>query len=87
MKVDIYKSAKNGDVYLTVPEGTELEKMSLPANIDPNLLSLSLFKTSLEIANGDKRIGLDADNVIEQINENGFAVHGATITITVKTNN
>ena len=81
MKVAVYKSTKNGDKYLTVPGGTEVKKMNLPADIDSDLLSLSPFKTSLEIDNGDKRIGLDTDDVIAQINEKGFAIHGATTII------
>ncbi len=64
MKVDVYKSTKHGEKYLTVPVDTKVEDMKFPVNIDLDLLSLSLFKTSLEIAQGEKRVGVNTDDII-----------------------
>jgi hypothetical protein len=83
MKIDIYKSTKSGYKYLSVPEGTDVTTLHLPASVDPDLLTLSPFKTSLELNPSQPRIALDQEDVIRQIKENGFAVHGAKIEITV----
>ena len=85
MKVDIYKSTKNGYKYLSVPEGTDVTKLSLPAKTDPDLLTLSPFKTSLELDPSKPRVTLDQEDLISQIKEKGFAIHGAKIEITVGT--
>lgn len=85
MQVDVYKSVKNGDKYLSVPAGTDLATTPFPETLDPDLLKLSPFKSSLDIQRGQKRIALNCDDVIDQIEENGYATHGATITITVST--
>ena len=83
MQVDIYKSTKNGNKYISVPAGTEIEKMKLPENLDPDLLTLSPFKTELEIDPLKPRVAIDTEDIIKQITENGYAVHGAKVTIIV----
>jgi len=83
MNIDVYKSTKNGNKYISVPSGTDIEKMQLPDSIDPDLLTLSPFKTSLSLDSNNPRIALDQNDVMEQINNKGFAVHGATIEIKV----
>ena len=83
MKIDIYKSTKNGNKYLSVPKGTKVENVQLPDPVDPELLTLSPFKTRLEITPGKAHYALDQDNIIEQIEKNGYAVHGAKIEIKV----
>lgn len=83
MKIDIYKSTKNGDKYLSVPKGTKVESLQLPDPVDPDLLTLSPFKTRLELTPGKSHPALDQDNIIEQIEKNGYAVHGAKIEIKV----
>lgn len=83
MKIDVYKSTKNGCKYLSVPEGTDVKTLHLPAGVDPDLLTLSPFKTSLELNPSHPHIALDQEDVISQIIDNGFAFHGAKIEITV----
>lgn len=83
MKIDIYKSIKNGNKYLSVPKGTKVESLQLPDPGDPDILTLSPFKTRLEITSGKPHFALDQDNIIAQIEKNGYAVHGARIEIRV----
>ncbi|MYL24937.1 hypothetical protein GLV89_14240 [Halomonas alkaliantarctica] len=84
MNVDIYQSAYCGDKYLFVPSGTDVKKLTLPSDFDEELLTLSPFKSSLELDANRPRIGLDQHDVINQINEKGFAIHGATLKIEMK---
>ncbi len=87
MKIDIYKSTKNGRKYLSVPSGTDLANMPFPNDFDKDLLELSPFSTSMELTPGEHRVALDSDDIIKQINEKGYAVHTATTTVTIKTQN
>jgi len=86
MKIDIYKSALHGDKYLSVPSGTNVNQLTLPGDIDKDLLVLSPFKSPLEIGPQFSHIGLDSDNVRNQIRERGFAIHGATVKVELKIN-
>lgn len=72
------------NIFLFQQERT-LKKMKLPESLDPDLLSLSPFKTQLEIDPSQPRLALDSADIIKQISENGYAVHGAKITINVHT--
>lgn len=81
MKIDIYQSAKCGDKYLSVAKGTRVEELILPGSIDPDLLTLSPFKTRLEVEKGRQHFALDQEDVINQIEKLGYALHGAKITI------
>ena len=81
MKIDIYQSAKCGDKYLSVAKGTRVEELILPDSIDIDLLTLSPFKTRLEVEKGKTHTALDQEDVIKQIEKVGYAVHGAKITI------
>ena len=81
MRIDIYKSTKNGNKYLSVPKGTKVESVQLPDPVDPDLLTLSPFKTRLELTPGKSHSALDQDDIIRQIEKNGYAVHGAKIEI------
>lgn len=85
MKIDIYKSALNGDKYLSVPAGTDVAHKPFPHDFDPDLLKLSPFKTSLDIQPNDTRVALDSTDVISQIEEKGYAIHAATVTVTIST--
>jgi hypothetical protein len=80
MKIDTYRSTKNKGKFVSVPSGTS-PKTLLPANIDPDLKSLSLFKTVDDVQVTDKRIALDSADIIQQISKNGYAIHGAEITV------
>jgi hypothetical protein len=59
--------------------------MTFPADLDSDLLDLSPFKTELELDPQQPRIGIDAKDVLRQVDENGFAVHSTKVTITVST--
>ncbi|MGO9722868.1 MAG: hypothetical protein ACLPOA_20330 [Methylocella sp.] len=82
MKIDIYRSTQNKGKFISVPSGTS-PKTLLPANIDPDLKSLSPIKT-IDVQATDKRIALDGADIIQQISTNGYAIHGAKITVTEK---
>jgi len=84
VKIDIYKSTKNGDKYLSVPSGTDVTTLQLPENTDQDILSLSPFKTELELDPSKPRIALDQEDVKAQIDDRGYAIHGATVKIEIK---
>ena len=81
MKIDIYQSAKCGDKYLSVAKGTRVAELILPDSIDPDLLTLSPFKTRLEVEKGKVHTTLDQEDVMKQIESVGYAIHGAKIVI------
>jgi hypothetical protein len=81
LKIDIYQSAKCGDKYLSVAKGTRVGELILPDSIDSDLLSLSPFRTRLEIETGKVHSAIDQDDVIKQIEKVGYAMHGAKMTI------
>jgi len=85
MKIDIYKSTKNGNKYLSVPAGIDVEKFVFPKDVDSDILTLSPFKTSLDISSNDNRIALDSHQVIDDIKQKGFSIHGAKIEVTIMT--
>lgn len=85
MKIDIYTSTKDGSKYLSVPKGTKVTDLQLPDSVDPDLLTLSPFRTRLELTPGKPHPALDQDNIIAQIEQNGYAIHGAKTEIKVGT--
>ena len=85
MIIDIYKSTKNGNKYLSVPKGTKIAQLELPDSVDSDLLTLSPFKTRLEIELKNTHATLDQDDIIQQIERNGYAVHEAKTVITIGT--
>ena len=84
LKIDIYTSTVRGDKYLTVPKGTRVEDLVLPASIDPDLLTLSPFRTRLEIDPKKSHVALDEEDIFKQIEATGYAIHGAKTVITLK---
>lgn len=85
MKIDIYNSSKVGNKFISIPKGTKIESIVLPADIDPDLLVLSPFKTRLELDSSKPHFALDALDIIQQIEEKGYAVHGAQLEIQLTT--
>jgi len=83
--IDIYKSTKNGNKYISVPKGTKIAQLELPDSIDPDILTLSPFKTRLEIQPKKAHPALDQDDIIQQIQTNGYAIHEAKIVMTIGT--
>jgi hypothetical protein len=82
MKIDIHRSTQNKGKFVSVPSGASPEAL-LAANINPDLKSLSPFKT-IDVQTTDKRIALDGADIIQQISKNGYAIHGAEITAAEK---
>jgi len=85
LKIDIYTSAKDGSKYLSVAKGTKIDSLQLPSTTDADLLSLSPFKTRLEIDPNKQHPALDQADLIEQIASKGYAIHGAKITVSIET--
>ena len=77
MKIDIYTSIKNGSKNISVPKGVKIDSISFPFDLDPDLLTLSPFRTRLEVIKGKAHSALDQDDVIKQIEAKGYAIHGA----------
>ena len=86
MKIDIYNSAIKGDKFLSVPKGTKISELKLPESTDKDLLTLSPFRTRLEIDPSKMHPALDQKDVLRQIEKNGYAIHGATILLKVVEN-
>ena len=85
MLIDIYTSAKNSGKHISVPAGTNPSTIKYPEDLDKDLRTLSPKSRTVDIKSGEKRIGIDADDIIDQINDKGYAVHGTTITTTIST--
>ena len=83
MKIDIYTSCNSGKKYLSVPKGVKVESLELPADIDADLLTLSPLRTRLEIDAKKEHNALDQADIIKQIEENGYAIHGSKYEITL----
>ena len=83
MIIDIYTSSINGEKYLSVQKGTKIESLELPESIDSDVLSLSPFRTRLELNPEKARDALDQSYIINQIEKQGYAVHGANTVITL----
>ncbi|WP_120510968.1 DUF6139 family protein [Photobacterium salinisoli] len=79
MKVDIYKSAKS-DIYVSVPEGTDIQDLSLPKEVLP----VGPFKSSVDLNPTQPRVGIDQQDVIDQIETKGYAIHGAKVSTTIE---
>jgi hypothetical protein len=77
LKIDIYTSIKNGSKNISVPKGIKIDSISFPFDLDPDLLTLSPFRTRLEVIKGKDHSALNQDNVIKQIEDKGYAIHGA----------
>ena len=80
MVIDIYRGAKNEYKFLSVPTGTDPSTLKIE-NLDEYLHQIKLFKDSHEIEKGKPLITMDADNIIDQINSNGYAIHAVLFTI------
>jgi hypothetical protein len=92
MIIDLYKSAIDGSKYLSDPEGKNVAE--LPADLDPELRNLSLFRTKLDttpdfsgggLITGIGFIKLDGADVTRQIEAKGYGIHtvGDTLTIAI----
>ena len=83
MKIDVYMSTKNDDKYLSAPTGSDINNLDLPDDIDPDLLSLTPFKTSLELDPNNPIVGINQDDIIKQITNKGYAIHGSSMNVAI----
>jgi hypothetical protein len=83
LKIDIYTSATAGGKYLSVPMGFKISSLKLPESVDKDLLTLSPFRTRLEIDPNKLHPALDQKDVLKQIEKDGYAIHGATFLLKV----
>lgn len=83
MKIDIYTSVNDGSKNLSVAKGTKIEDIDFPSTIDTDLLHLSPFRTRLEIERGKEHNTVDQEDVLNQIEEKGYAIHGSKTTISL----
>jgi hypothetical protein len=83
MKIDLYVSTKSGDKYLSVPAGSDVNRINLPADLDPDLLSLTPLKTSLELDLSKAMVGINQENIQKQIMAKGYAIHGAAMDVDI----
>ena len=86
MKVDIYKVRRTADPaerrFLFVPVGTDIE--TLPPARRGDLGDLEIEKT-IDIEPGEKRIALNTDEVIRNIEMTGYYVQDVRIETNVST--
>lgn len=80
MVIDIYRGTKNEYKFLSVPTGTDPSTLKIE-NLDEDLHLIKLFKDNQEIEKGKPLIAMDADNIIDQINSKGYAIHAVLFTI------
>lgn len=81
MTIDIYRGAKNQYKFLSVPTKTDPSLLQIE-NLDPDLAKVTLFKKEHEVEEGKPLIAMDADDIIKQINEKGYAIHAVLFTVT-----
>lgn len=86
MKIDIYNSAIKGDKFLSVAKGTKIKDLKLPDSVDKDLLTLSPFRTRLELDPMKVHPAIDQKDVLRQIEKNGYAIHSAKILLKIGDN-
>ena len=80
MKIDIYRGKKNQYKFISVPFGTDVTTLDIE-NLDSELAVVHLFKGEHEIEKGKPLIAMDADDIIKQIEEKGYAIHAVLFTV------
>lgn len=80
MQVDIYRPSNRTDLYLFVLSGINLQHV--PADVRAQFGELVLFK-SREIIPGQKLIGANTDEILQNISRAGFHVQGVTVSTQV----
>ncbi|MCK5001825.1 MAG: hypothetical protein KAS57_02315 [Gammaproteobacteria bacterium] len=83
MKIDVYISTNNDDKYLSVAADADVNQLDLPDDIDPDLLSLTPFKTSLELDPNNPIVGINQEDIIKQITKKGYAIHGSSMNVAI----
>jgi hypothetical protein len=84
MEVDIYKAKKSPDPaerrYIFVPKGKKIDE--LPPDLKNRIGDLNYEKT-IDIKPGEKRIALDSDEAIRNIESSGYHEQGTRIEVSV----
>ena len=83
MIIDVYRSTSDSEKYLSVPNVTDITQLKLPEDSDPDLFNLSPFKSGLELNPDQPVLGFNQKDIENQINEKGFAIHGATMQVSI----
>lgn len=76
MQVDIYRPSNRSDLYLFVRSG--INPLQVPADVRAQFGDLVLFK-SREIIPGQKLIGANTDEILQNIFRAGFHVQGVSV--------
>lgn len=76
MQVDIYRPSNRSDLYLFVRSG--INPLQVPADVRAQFGELVLFK-SREIIPGQKLIGANTDEILQNIFRAGFHVQGVSV--------
>jgi uncharacterized protein YcgL (UPF0745 family) len=79
MLVDTYRSSNNDSNLISVPAGTDMSQVGLPEDVEKAFSQVTPFKMAIDLQPGDKRIAIDSGDIIKQINDKGFATHGAAV--------
>lgn len=72
MDVDLYQSAVNRAKFVAVPMGYEAARL-LELTEDPDFATVHHHNTIRNIQQGDKRIGVDTDTVLANIDAQGWS--------------
>lgn len=78
MKFDVYRSSKTETVFVFVESGVNPDQV-IPEEYADHLGELNLFKTHKEIKPGDSLIGAPPEEIIANVQENGYSVQGVNI--------
>ncbi|OYW50671.1 MAG: hypothetical protein B7Z34_04430 [Novosphingobium sp. 12-62-10] len=82
MDIDVYQSTTNRDKFVSVPAGSDVTIM-FPQDIDRDLITLRPYREGMTIEASDKRIAMDSADIIRQIEQQGYATHGVSVTVKV----
>ena len=82
MNVDIYQSSTNPNRFLSVASGTNVETLTLKGEDSKHYSQVKPFRKALSINASDKRIAVDAKDLISKIQSNGYALHGVQLQFT-----
>ncbi|MDG2538216.1 hypothetical protein P5Y53_11125 [Dyella jiangningensis] len=76
MLLDIYRSGVNQACFLAIPAGRPLASATIPAG--PDYADLALHLQGADLLSGVELKGLDADQVLKQVADVGYAVFTAS---------
>jgi hypothetical protein len=77
MLVDVYQSSTDASRFVAVPTGNPVAFAHVPS--EPGLVDPQLFLQGADLASGSCFVGLDAQVVLKQVNDQGFASFTASL--------